>query len=132
MSDILMKTERKRYDLTSADTKIIGTDYQFFYFINELLKLKKGQQLGYEEKLYRWICEFNYKRAKRRSIYYGMPSYEAMKDYERKEVILGGCLITDNDPDYGCLCCNHRWSVKDFKVEDIMKFRLNILMGEKV
>lgn len=47
-----MNTERKRYDLTSADTKIIGTDYQFFYFINELLKLKKGQQLGYEVKLY--------------------------------------------------------------------------------
>lgn len=45
-----MNTERKRYDLTSADTKIIGTDYQFFYFINELLKLKKGQQLGYEVK----------------------------------------------------------------------------------
>lgn len=45
-----MNTERKRYDLTSADTKIIGTDYQFFYFINELLKLKRGQQLGYEVK----------------------------------------------------------------------------------
>lgn len=45
-----MNTERTRYDLTSADTKIIGTDYQFFYFIKELLKLKKGQQLGYEVK----------------------------------------------------------------------------------
>lgn len=75
-----MNTERKRYDLTSADTKIIGTDYQFFYFINELLKLKKGQQLGYEVKLYIWICEFNYNRAKRRFIYYEMPSYEAMKE----------------------------------------------------
>lgn len=53
MSDVLTNTERKRYDLTSADTKIIGTDYQFFYFINELLRLKKGQQLGYEVKLYR-------------------------------------------------------------------------------
>lgn len=61
-----------------------------------------------------------------------MPSYEAMEAYERKEIISGGCLVTDNDPDYGCLCCNHRWSVKYFKVEDIMKFRLNILMGEKV
>ncbi len=65
-------------------------------------------------------------------ILYGMPSYEAMEAYERKEVILGGCLITDNDLDYGCLCCNHRWSVKYFKVEDNMKFRFNILMGEKV
>ncbi len=56
-----------------------------------------------------------------------MPSYEAMEADKRKEVILGGCLVTGNYPDYGCLCCNHRWSVKD-----IMKFRLNILMGEKV
>lgn len=45
-----MTTKRLRYDLTAADTKIIGTDYQFFYFINELLKLKKGQSLGYEVK----------------------------------------------------------------------------------
>lgn len=57
-------------------------------------------------------------------ILYGMPSYEAIEAYERKEVILGGCLVTDNDPDYGCLCCNHRWSVKDFEVEDILKIRI--------
>jgi len=25
-----------------------------------------------------------------------------MEAYERKEVILGGCLVTGNDPDYGC------------------------------
>jgi hypothetical protein len=57
-------------------------------------------------------------------ILYGMPSYEAMQAYESKEVILGGCFVTDNDPDYGCLCCNHRWSVKDFGMEDIVKLRI--------
>ena len=45
-----MCIERKRYDITAADTKIIGTDYQFFYFIKELLKMKKGQKIGYEVK----------------------------------------------------------------------------------
>lgn len=45
-----MSEERSRYDITAADTKIIGTDFQFFYFIKELLKLKKGQQIGYEAK----------------------------------------------------------------------------------
>lgn len=57
-------------------------------------------------------------------ILYGMPSYEAIQAYERKEVILGGCLVTNNDPDYGCLCCNHRWSVKDFEMGDIVKIRI--------
>jgi len=43
-----MDITKSRYDITSADTKILGTDFQFFYFIKELLKLKKGQQIGYE------------------------------------------------------------------------------------
>lgn len=42
--------ERTRYDLTSADSKIIGFDFQYFYFINELLKLDEGQSIGYEAK----------------------------------------------------------------------------------
>lgn len=42
--------EKSRYDLTSADTKIIGFDFQYFYFINELLKLDTGQSIGFEAK----------------------------------------------------------------------------------
>lgn len=45
-----MDTEISRYDLTSADTKIIGFDFQYFYFINELLRLQIGQTIGYEAK----------------------------------------------------------------------------------
>lgn len=45
-----MDNEISRYDLTSADTKIIGFDFQYFYFINELLKLQIGQTIGYEAK----------------------------------------------------------------------------------
>lgn len=45
-----MSEEKNRYDLTSADTKIIGFDFQYFYFINELLKLDVGQSIGFEAK----------------------------------------------------------------------------------
>ena len=47
---ITMDKEINRYDLTSADTKIIGFDFQYFYFINELLKLDVGQSIGFESK----------------------------------------------------------------------------------
>ena len=45
-----MNDARTRYDLTAADTKIIGTDYQYFYFIDSILSIKKGQLIGYEVK----------------------------------------------------------------------------------
>lgn len=45
-----MNEEKSRYDLTSADTKVIGFDFQYFYFINELLKLDAGQSIGFEAK----------------------------------------------------------------------------------
>ena len=45
-----MNEKKSRYDLTSADTKVIGFDFQYFYFINELLKLDAGQSIGFEAK----------------------------------------------------------------------------------
>lgn len=45
-----MSNIRARFDLTAADTKIIGTDYQYFYFIDSILSIKKGQSIGYEVK----------------------------------------------------------------------------------
>ncbi len=47
---MLVGDNRIRFDLTSADTKIIGTDYQFFYFISSILSIKKGESVGYEVK----------------------------------------------------------------------------------
>ncbi|SNX70662.1 hypothetical protein SAMN05878503_106159 [Cereibacter ovatus] len=40
--------ERSRVDKTSAEDKSIGFDYQYYYFLNELLNLKSGQTAGYE------------------------------------------------------------------------------------
>lgn len=45
-----MSVLKTRYDITSADTKIIGFDYQFFYFMKAVLSLKRGQSAGYEVK----------------------------------------------------------------------------------
>jgi hypothetical protein len=42
-------------------------------------------------------------------IFYGKPSSATMKRVERGEGILGGCMITGNDPNRYCPACRHRW-----------------------
>ena len=32
---------------------------------------------------------------------------------EKKEIVLGGCCVTDNDPKYKCNDCNHQWGERD-------------------
>ncbi|MFS8050673.1 hypothetical protein [Rhizobium sp. BR 314] len=41
-------SERSRVDTTSAEDKSIGFDYQYYYFLNELLNLKTDQVVGLE------------------------------------------------------------------------------------
>ncbi len=41
-------SETQHADKTSAEDKSIGFDYQYYYFLSELLNLKKGQVLGLE------------------------------------------------------------------------------------
>ena len=38
----------KRIDITSADTKQVGFDYQYLYFMDRLLQLSPGDEIGYE------------------------------------------------------------------------------------
>lgn len=42
--------DRTHEDSTAADKTSIGFDYQYFYFLNKLLELKKGEKIGYEVK----------------------------------------------------------------------------------
>ncbi len=37
---------------------------------------------------------------------------------EKKEIILGGCLVTDHDPKLECNDCNHRWGYADHNDEN--------------
>ena len=32
-------------------------------------------------------------------------------EIKKKKIVLGGCLITDNDPQWECNSCHHRWGV---------------------
>lgn len=41
--------DNKIYDKTSANASILGFEYQYLFFINELLKLEKNQKIGFEE-----------------------------------------------------------------------------------
>ena len=45
-----------------------------------------------------------------REIVYGLPTDEAFELAEAGEVVLGGCFITFNDPDWCCMQCQHKWS----------------------
>lgn len=36
---------------------------------------------------------------------YGMPSYEAFLDSKAGKIILGGCVMSDNSPIWGCIDC---------------------------
>ena len=41
-------SKTQHVDKTSAEDKSIGFDYQYYYFLNELINLKQGQTLGLE------------------------------------------------------------------------------------
>jgi hypothetical protein len=32
---------------------------------------------------------------------------------EKKEIVLGGCLVTNNDPRWECNNCNHKWGERE-------------------
>ena len=48
-------------------------------------------------------------------ILWGYPHYndELEKALEKKETVLGGCLVTDHDPKWECTDCYHRWGERD-------------------
>lgn len=42
-------------------------------------------------------------------IVYGLPTDKLTEAAQRGEVVLGGCIVTDNDPRWACKSCNHKW-----------------------
>jgi hypothetical protein len=52
-----------------------------------------------------WIAE----------ILWGYPgNMDSLDDaLEKKEITLGGCYVTDNDPKYECNDCSHQWGQRD-------------------
>ena len=42
-------------------------------------------------------------------ILYGEPTAQAYEEYLQGKLVLGGCCITDNDPDWECLGCEQQF-----------------------
>jgi hypothetical protein len=44
-------------------------------------------------------------------IQYGLPTFspELEKDLDEGKVILGGCVMFGDDPEWHCMACRHRW-----------------------
>jgi hypothetical protein len=42
------------------------------------------------------------------------PKMDSMDEaLEKKEIVLGGCIVTDNDPKWKCNNCNYKWGERD-------------------
>ena len=48
-------------------------------------------------------------------IFWGYPADmdEYLKAIEDKEIVTGGCLVSDNDPKWECTDCFNRWGARD-------------------
>ena len=42
-------------------------------------------------------------------IIYGLPGEELGRQAEEGSIALGGCVVSDDDPQWKCRACQHRW-----------------------
>ena len=42
-------------------------------------------------------------------IVYGLPSEELEEEAKRGNVVLGGCLVDEHNPEWACQTCDHSW-----------------------
>ena len=45
------------------------------------------------------------------NIEYGYPDYEKAEQAERQEIVLGGCILEEDQPDRHCFNCDHEWQI---------------------
>ena len=48
-------------------------------------------------------------------IFWGYPAnMDSMEEsLEKKEIVLGGCYVTDHDPKWECNECHHQWGERE-------------------
>jgi hypothetical protein len=57
------------------------------------------------------------------NIVYGYPGFDLRERSERGEVHIGGCVLTEDQPDRHCTSCEHEWQIRrrrskrDFRVD---------------
>ena len=61
-----------------------------------------------------WIAE----------IFWGYPAInkDVEDALEKKEIVFGGCIISENDPKWECNNCNHRWGNAEHNFENTDSF----------
>ena len=45
------------------------------------------------------------------NIVYGYPGFDLVEREERQEIVLGGCILEENQPDRQCISCEHQWQI---------------------
>ena len=45
------------------------------------------------------------------NIGYGYPTPDIIEQVERQEIVLGGCIVGENQPDRHCISCEHQWQI---------------------
>ena len=45
------------------------------------------------------------------NIGYGYPGIEQFEQAERQEIVLGGCIWVENQPERHCISCEHEWRI---------------------
>ena len=73
-------------------------------------RMRQDQSSGYRRRKgmainYRQCPKCGSKNAVK--IVYGMPSYDLFEEAQAGKVKLGGCVITEDNPDYCCKDCEH-------------------------
>ncbi len=53
-------------------------------------------------------------------IEYGLPAFNEKfeRDLEAGRIVLGGCLVSENDPQWKCLGCENKWDDDDATESD--------------
>ena len=52
----------------------------------------------------KWVAE----------ILWGYLDVEVIEEkLEKKEIVLGGCIVTDHDPKWECNNCHHQWGERE-------------------
>ena len=56
----------------------------------------------------KYICP-ECKKKEAVKILYGYPGNGMMESAQKKEIVLGGCIIYSDNPNRQCLKCGHKW-----------------------
>ena len=54
-------------------------------------------------------------------IIYGLPNEEGIKEYEKGNIELGGCEVTDDDPNRKCKECGSTWEEIELTFKEKVK-----------